>query len=165
MLSGNGSKAAPIYAAAPLDGVEGEPGQPHRRSGRNVWPPAFAVVAVRTGQGKPCRDTLTVSVGRDSRLSGPAHPRTLWYAALTAGGDPGAGLRHGLHPRHVHDHGRPGLRRLRYRSRQVTIPSHRNGLKFFVPPGRAGGRRTSRKFWKTPRKGAPAPPDSQGTDR
>lgn len=65
-----------------MDGVEGQPfSSPTRRSGGS---PRHSPPWLSDKTGTPCRE-LTVSVGRDSRLSGP-RIRNAAVAALSASG-------------------------------------------------------------------------------
>lgn len=113
-----------------LDGVEGEPVNLTDEAVERMAAGFLLWLSGRTGKA---RDTLTVSVGRDSRLSGP-RIRNAVVRALTAGGarvlDCGMASTPAMFMTTV-DLGCDG-------AVQITAshhPSHRNGLKFFVPQG------------------------------
>lgn len=113
-----------------LDGVEGEPVNLTDEAVERMAAGFLLWLSGRTGKAG---DTLTVSVGRDSRLSGP-RIRDAVVRALTAGGarvlDCGMASTPAMFMTTV-DLGCDG-------AVQITAshhPSHRNGLKFFVPQG------------------------------
>ncbi len=113
-----------------LDGVEGEPVNLTDEAVERMAAGFLLWLSGRTGKAG---DTRTVSVGRDSRLSGP-RIRDAVVRALTAGGarvlDCGMASTPAMFMTTV-DLGCDG-------AVQITAshhPSHRNGLKFFVPQG------------------------------
>ena len=113
-----------------LDGVEGEPVNLTDEAVERMAAGFLLWLSGRTGKAG---DTLTVSVGRDSRLSGP-RIRDAVVRALTAGGarvlDCGMASTPAMFMTTV-DLGCDG-------AIQLTAshhPYHRNGLKFFLPSG------------------------------
>lgn len=113
-----------------MDGVEGQPVQLTDETVRRIAAAFAAWLSDKTGT--PCRE-LTVSVGRDSRLSGP-RIRNAAVAALSASGirvlDCGLASTPAMFMTTV-DLGCDA-------ALQITAshhPWHRNGLKFFLPSG------------------------------